>query len=57
MGDLHEAGVDVELLVEGDMHPLEPTVELTAYRVVQESLTNVLDTPAHDGPASGSRTV
>jgi signal transduction histidine kinase len=40
--DLHEAGVDVALTVAGPRRPLDPGVELTAYRVVQESLTNVL---------------
>ncbi|MER5888994.1 sensor histidine kinase [Streptomyces sp. NPDC001941] len=35
-------GVPVELRVEGDPRPLAPGVELCAYRVVQEALTNVL---------------
>lgn len=35
-------GVDVELRVEGTPRPLAPGVELCAYRVVQEALTNVL---------------
>ena len=39
---LRDAGVDVSLTVEGTRRRLEPGVELTAYRVVQESLTNVL---------------
>jgi signal transduction histidine kinase len=42
VADMRDAGVDVELNVTGAPRTLEPTVELTAYRVVQESLTNVL---------------
>ncbi len=42
MEDMRDAGVDVELTIDGTQRQLEPTVELTAYRVVQESLTNVL---------------
>lgn len=36
------AGVRVAVAVEGDPRPLPAAVELTAYRVVQESLTNVI---------------
>jgi len=36
------AGLDVELHVEGKALPLPPGVELSAYRIVQEALTNVL---------------
>jgi len=36
------AGLDVELHIEGDAEPLPPGVELSAYRIVQEALTNVL---------------
>jgi signal transduction histidine kinase len=42
VADLRDAGVEVALNVEGTQRPLEPSVELTAYRIVQESLTNVL---------------
>jgi signal transduction histidine kinase len=40
--DVRGAEVDVALAVKGTPRPLAASVELTAYRVVQESLTNVL---------------
>jgi signal transduction histidine kinase len=36
------AGLDLELHIDGDAAPLPPGVELSAYRIVQEALTNVL---------------
>jgi signal transduction histidine kinase len=42
-----EAGLAVELVVEGDPKPLAPGVDLSAYRIVQEALTNTLK---HAGP-------
>jgi signal transduction histidine kinase len=41
-GRVRAAGVPVELRITGESRPLEPGVELCAFRVVQEALTNVL---------------
>ncbi len=43
-----EAGLPVELVVEGEARRLPAGLELSAYRIVQESLTNSLK---HAGPA------
>jgi signal transduction histidine kinase len=48
------AGLDVTLTVEGDHSGLPPVLDLCAYRIVQESLTNVVK---HAGPARVSVTV
>ncbi len=45
---MREAGLDVELAVEGHQRPLPPALELSAFRIVQEGLTNALK---HAGPA------
>ena len=39
--DTRTAGLDVELRVEGEPTPLPPALDLAAYRVLQEGLTNV----------------
>ncbi|SFB72627.1 Histidine kinase [Nocardioides terrae] len=48
------AGITVELSVDGDRRDLSDTVELCAYRVLQESLTNVV---RHAGARSVSVTL
>ncbi|MGY1605238.1 sensor histidine kinase [Geodermatophilus sp. SYSU D00815] len=47
--DVRASGLDVDLLEEGQPQPLPAGPQLAAYRIVQESLTNVLK---HAGPAS-----
>ncbi|WP_432537807.1 sensor histidine kinase [Kineococcus arenarius] len=46
------SGLDVALEVTGEPRPLPPAIGLAAYRIVQESLTNVLK---HAGPAARAR--
>jgi signal transduction histidine kinase len=51
---MYEAGLPVEIRIEGDLQPLPPGVDLSAYRIVQEALTNTLK---HAGPARASVTI
>jgi signal transduction histidine kinase len=46
LGELLErvqaAGLPVEIAIRGEQHPLDAGIELSAYRIVQEALTNAL---------------
>jgi signal transduction histidine kinase len=39
---VRQAGLPIELWIEGEPGPVPPGVDLSAYRIVQESLTNVM---------------
>jgi signal transduction histidine kinase len=50
---LGETGLDVELEIEGEPRDLEPAIDLSAYRIVQEALTNSI----RHGSATNARVV
>ena len=53
-GGLRAAGLEVSLSIDGDHGALPQAVNVSAYRIVQEALTNVL---RHAGPARAEVTV
>jgi signal transduction histidine kinase len=48
---VRDAGVPTDLAVEGETRALPPGIDVSAYRIVQEALTNVVK---HAGPARAS---
>jgi len=42
VANVRDAGLTVQTVVSGGVRPLPPGVELSAYRIVQEALSNVL---------------
>jgi signal transduction histidine kinase len=51
LAQTREAGLPVTIEIEGEPRPLAPGVDLSAYRIVQEALTNTIK---HAGPAEAT---
>jgi len=51
VAEVSEAELTVDLAIDGDPRPLAPTLEVSAYRIIQEALTN---TRKHSGATSAT---
>jgi signal transduction histidine kinase len=54
LAEVRAAGVDINLTVEGEARDLPASVDLAAYRVLQEALTNII---RHVGPTHAEATL
>ena len=54
IADMQETGISVEVNIKGDGQELPPSIDVSAYRIIQESLTNVLK---HAGAAKATVTI
>jgi signal transduction histidine kinase len=54
LDQLHSAGLEVELVLAGAPVPLPPMLDLSAYRIVQEALTNTIK---HSGASRAQLTI
>ena len=54
VSEMKDSGLLVEIKTEGKEKPLSPIVDLSAYRIIQEALTNTLK---HAGPANATVTI
>jgi signal transduction histidine kinase len=51
IAQVREAGIPVELRLEGDSQPLPASVDLSAFRILQEALTNTMKHAGHGASA------
>jgi signal transduction histidine kinase len=54
VAEVRDAGLPVQLTIEGDLQALPQDIDRSAYRIVQEALTNVLK---HAGPVATAVTL